>query len=132
MDRFYKKVVKSDNNGCWIWDATLVHGYGQYWNGKKLVYAHRHSYEDVYGKIDDGMQIDHLCCNRACVNPNHLEQVTPYTNNLRSSSPPSVNARKISCKRGHVFSLDNTYTPPKRQERHCRTCKALQHKGVLV
>lgn len=85
--RFLSKVEKTDS--CWNWKAYIAPGgYGKFGvtiapNTKKIMYAHRFSYELFNGKIEDGKVIDHLCRNRQCVNPEHLEQVDTYTNNIR-------------------------------------------------
>lgn len=85
--RFLSKIKKTDS--CWEWTA-YIHpgGYGRFGvtiapKSKKIVYAHRFSYELFNGDIPEGKVIDHLCRNRSCVNPEHLELVDTYTNNIR-------------------------------------------------
>lgn len=73
--RFWAKVSKAD--ACWEWTASKLKGHGRY-NG---VYAHRFSYELAKGPIPEGLQIDHMCHNRGCVNPDHLRAVTSKQNN---------------------------------------------------
>lgn len=77
--------VVDAQTGCWIWQRTLIHGYGQVRRGKTHL-AHRYIYEQLVGPIPDGMHLDHLCRTPACVNPAHLEPVTPVENARRSSS----------------------------------------------
>lgn len=77
--RFWHKVDKSGD--CWLWTAVKHRkGYGQFGNGQKIVQAHRFSYELANGPIPDGMQVDHRCHNRACVNPAHLRLATNKQN----------------------------------------------------
>jgi len=79
-DRFWAKVDLAAEGGCWAWTARTSNGYGKYAmrvRGKVTDYrAHRLAYQALVGPIPEGFQIDHLCRNRACVNPNHLEIVT--------------------------------------------------------
>lgn len=121
MDRFWAKVEKTD--GCWWWRGALTgHGYGSFRVGKKMPGAHRVAWELLRGPIPKGQQIDHLCRNRACVNPDHMEVVSPAINYLRGHGVGALNARKTRCKRGHEFTAANTITDPG-GGRHCRTCR---------
>lgn len=96
-------------------------GYGRVAKGSRRPSAHRAAYELLVGQIPEGMELDHLCRNPSCVNPGHLEPVTPRENTLRSDNPAALNARKTHCKQGHEFTDENTYrTPGGRRE--CRTC----------
>lgn len=110
---------------CWTWKgAKAGSGYGQIWdwelNHRLLV--HRVSYEHNVGPIPDGLTIDHLCRNRLCVNPWHLEAVSIGVNVLRSPiAPAAVNARKTHCKHGHEFTPENTL-PHSPSGRKCKTC----------
>lgn len=124
--RFQAKVLVLAT-GCWAWQGTRINGaYGQFWDGKRQVYAHRWAYEQFVGPIPDGHQVDHLCRVPPCVNPAHLEAVTPQINTLRSSGPPALNAVKTHCDNGHEFDSGNTvYT---RHGRKCRTCRNEIHR----
>jgi hypothetical protein len=114
---------------CWIWQgAPTANGYGRFSEraelGKILTqYAHRLIYEILVGPISEGLHIDHLCRNRMCVNPAHLEPVTCRENILRGISPIAQQARQTHCKRGHEFTAENTRVSA-RGSRTCITCKA--------
>lgn len=122
--RFIFSFVVTER-GCWEWIAgKATGGYGCIKLGRKQYVAHRLMYEAMRGPIK--YTIDHLCRNRACVNPQHMEDVTNKVNILRGESIPAKNARKTHCKRGHEFTEANTYR--ERKGRQCRTCRALWHK----
>ena len=120
-EAFAARVVK-DPSGCWLWTgATGPKGYGTIGIGdRRTQRVHRFSYERAKGPIPKGLQLDHLCRVRNCVNPDHLEPVTNRENAIRG-----VEARPCAthCKRGHRFTPCNTYTHPKRGTRHCRACQ---------
>lgn len=110
--------------GCWFWtDALSKTGYGEFYADGRRQLAHRWSYEFFIGPIPDGLHIDHLCRNRSCVNPFHMEPVTNRVNVLRGIGITALNARKTHCKWGHEFTPDNTYNPPT-GGRKCRRCIA--------
>lgn len=107
---------------CWWWTATLsTGGYGQFWDGSRLIQAHRWSYEFFIGPILDGLQLDHLCRVRNCVNPSHLEPVTQKENLARGESPSARGARKTHCPHGHEYAGYNLHISP-RGGRLCRAC----------
>lgn len=118
-DRFWAKVIATDS--CWYWTGATTNGYGSFqWRGNASP-AHRFAYELLVGPIPDGLQLDHLCRMRACVNPAHLEPVTQRENLLRGNGWSGRHARQMSCKHGHPFTAENIYSPP-RGGRQCRMC----------
>jgi hypothetical protein len=93
--------------------------------------AHRVSYEIYKGAIPDGMQVDHLCRVRSCVNPDHLEAVPQATNLERGEGFVGQNVRKTHCPRGHQY--DSTYTRPSgKTERICTTCRRERHQRKVA
>lgn len=126
MNRFWSKV---DTFGdCWEWTASkYVDGYGQFRHDGRPQRAHRVAYELVIGPIPEGLVIDHLCRNKGCVNPAHLEAVTPGENTRRGEAAARLRALRAAqthCKRGHEFTQENTYIHPKNGARDCRTCRS--------
>lgn len=88
---------------------------------RRMVFAHRFTYETFIGPLVDGFTIDHLCRNTSCCNPDHLEQVSVQENIKRGTQGESQ-ANKTHCIRGHEFTPENTYRPPNKNERICRKC----------
>ena len=119
-ERFWSKVDRSGE--CWVWTAKRRRdGYGHFRAGVRTVYAHRWAYEALVGQIPDGLTLDHICRNRACVNPKHLEPVTHRENILRGISPPAVQARRTHCPKGHPYSGENLRIRSNGY-RQCRIC----------
>lgn len=116
--------IKISQNGCWEWQGCKNHkGYGYIRiNGRKgkNVSTHRTVYEYYFGKIPIGLYTDHLCRNRPCCNPTHLEAVTPKENALRGFGQGALNLKKTHCPKNHPYSDDNTRITYGR--RRCRIC----------
>jgi hypothetical protein len=112
---FWTKVDKAD--GCWLWTGHTVSGYGRFKMRNKVHAAHRFAYEHIVGPIPDGLQIDHVCRVRNCVNPDHLEPVTQAENIKRGYF-----ATKPHCPQGHPYAGDNLYVRPSDNARICRAC----------
>lgn len=124
-ERFWAKVSVSES-GCWNWSPiSRADGYGAYYTGnRRMSLAHRVAYAAIRGEIPAGLQIDHLCRNRSCVNPDHLEPVSHRENIIRGVSPSAVNGSKDHCKRGHALTPENVHEYHRRGgvTRVCRAC----------
>jgi hypothetical protein len=117
-DRFWSKVDAGD---CWQWtDSLATNGYGAFRTPSGSVRAHRWAYEHLVGPIPDGLQLDHLCRNRGCVNPDHLEPVTLGENVRRGAAGAHLRAR-THCPQGHEYTPENTYVRAGNRRR-CREC----------
>jgi hypothetical protein len=125
IDRLHVRIDVAPA-GCWLWTAGLTNapdggGYGKfYWDGKTWL-AHRAAWVMYRGAIPAGMTIDHLCRVRRCVNPAHLRLATMRQNILAGGGVCAENARKITCKRGHAYTPENTGRQP--HGRFCRICR---------
>lgn len=117
---FWSQVEVGD---CWEWmGLRQPEGYGRTSRLGVPVYAHRFSWTVLVGEIPAGMQLDHLCRNRLCVNPDHLEPVTCRVNVLRGVGPSAQAARRTHCPQGHPYNDANTYWRPDGKSRQCRAC----------
>jgi hypothetical protein len=116
-------MLRSEWHGpCVVYTGSSMRGYRQVREGARKTLVHRLMWEWLVGPIPDGMTLDHLCRNKACWWPDHLEPVSHRVNVLRGNAPMALHARKTHCHKGHEFDEENTYISP-RGHRVCRTCK---------
>ena len=130
ISKFWSKAEIRSAGECWPWRGCISSkGYGRFaLPGGRLVRVHRLAWQLTNGDIPTGKVTDHLCRNRSCVNPQHIEIVTNKENVLRGVGIAAENAKKTHCKNGHSFTPENTITRVRsdrsgRVERDCRICK---------
>jgi HNH endonuclease len=123
-DRFWARVDAS--GPCWTWTGgRTANGYGRFGiTASNQELAHRFAWIILVGPIPEGLQLDHLCRVRLCVNPDHLEPVTPQENWLRSHTPVGRVSPLGECRRGHPFDEENTYLY--KGVRSCKTCRKVR------
>lgn len=145
-DRFWAKVDRNASppahapqlGPCWIWNGATAGsrgGYGSFGVGsvrdgsRRMAYAHRLTYEAFVGQVPEGRELDHVCRNRRCVNPRHLEPITHSENILRGAGPAVTKARhaaRTGCVNGHAFDAENTRYVRRPdgsvRSRQCRAC----------
>lgn len=143
VDRVLERVTPGWG-GCVLWTGPTTNGYGRVMDRGKNTGAYRAVYEAMIGEIPAGMDLDHVChtesadceggddcIHRRCVNPWHMEPVTPSENARRSLSPMAKNGRKTHCPSGHEYSEDNTYWAPSGQ-RCCKECRREHRRAAYV
>jgi hypothetical protein len=124
QERFSERYIIDPKTGCWNWTGSINgKGYGYLSVDNRTMQAYKLAYEWKYGKIPRGLELDHLCRNSACVNPDHLEVVTRRINQLRGNTIGARNAQKTHCPYGHPYSNENTYIKPD-GSRACKKCKS--------
>lgn len=123
LDRFHEKYIVTSES-CWEWTgARNRDGYGWFLLDGRAIGAHVASWRLIRGDTPEGMELDHICRNRACVNPDHLDPVPHIENVRRGNTADVMNGTRDRCKRGHLFS-EHMYISPK-GFRTCRECKRL-------
>jgi hypothetical protein len=119
LQRFWSRVKIVDD--CWEWQGGIkCDGYGSFYWEKKQYPSHRVAYEIMVGDVPQGLELDHLCKNRKCCNPEHLEAVTHKQNLLRGDTIVAINSKKTHCPQGHPYFGENLLI--KQGSRHCRKC----------
>lgn len=126
-ERIEQKIIPEPNSGCWLWTAGLrdnSEGYGAVRYAMKTWRSHKLVYTLLREKVPEGLTLDHNCRNRICCNPDHLTPRTWKDNILRGEGVAAKNKVKTHCKRGHEFTIENTYTGPPNgyQIRSCQSC----------
>lgn len=127
FEEYFWSLVESDESGCWAWFGSFTsYGYGRVRKDRKEKVAHRVAYELLVGPIPEGLVLDHLCNNRWCVNPDHLEPVTQHENIIRGEGLAAKNRLKTHCPNGHRYDTRNTWIRYDRESgrpfRQCRKC----------
>ena len=133
--RFLSKVQKKGSH--WLWTAYVEKtGYGLFWNGKRMEWAHRVSYQLFVGKIPKGRDIHHTCEIRHCVNPSHLVALTRKQHaNGHPNNITTANLKKTRCKHGHKFTPENTrlvFRDGRYIGRDCRACNRARYHNKKV
>ena len=137
-ERFLSALYTISGSECILWKGcTTKAGYGKLQENNKEIYVHRYSYELFVEKIPEGLVIDHICRNKACVNPSHLRVVTNRENVVfNSESAAALNLLKSHCKNGHEFTPKNTImmppeTPTHIPSRRCKECARTRNREYL-
>jgi hypothetical protein len=142
--RFLNLVDTQTDSGCWEWlGSRLPTGYGRFRDGGRLWPSHRWIYVDRYGPIDEELHVHHLCRNRGCVRPDHLEAMTKRENDafrLHTWTPLQHESSRLRfelrthCPHGHPYDEDNTYWQRRKdgsKVRVCRACKRIKGRDFM-
>jgi hypothetical protein len=128
LDQLFAKAIPVPHSGCWVWLGHVGNdGYARV-SLKRSHYssAHRLAYMLAKGPIPEGLNLDHLCRVRCCINPDHLEPVTDRVNILRGQGHAAVNAKKTHCPLGHSYDPGNTFLNHGGRQRECLICRREQ------
>lgn len=128
IDLIWDRVDKNGPGGCWQWTGYLHGGYGRYGRGPGTRLAHRIIYEHLVGPVPKGLDLDHLCRNRGCVNPEHLEPVTHRENVMRGEGIAAQGARQTHCINGHEYTPENTDYQKNGTARRCKECHRIANR----
>jgi hypothetical protein len=119
-ERFWEKLT-INARGCWEM-GKKPNAYSIFWFEGTTHGAHRLAWQRLVGPIDDGLHMDHVCRNKPCCNPNHLEPVTPAVNSQRGFTPVEGIAKRTHCSNGHELTPENEIDS-RVPYRHCKTCR---------
>lgn len=128
MPRIMARVDQDHDTGCWlVRNPSKRDGYARIIYQGRHWLAHRAVYTEIVGPIPQHLELDHHCENRNCVNPLHVEPVSPQVNTARGNSWAGINQRKTHCIRGHEFTPENTRVGPRSMgrpgfQRWCKEC----------
>lgn len=127
--RFAAGIQINTETWCWEWTGKLIwNGYGVFRAHGIVRVVHRYTYERFIGPIPEGLVLDHLCRNRKCCNPWHVEPCTRGENVLRGETITAKNRDKTHCKRGHEFTPENTYIYKTKSEGGSERCCVACHR----
>lgn len=128
--RLEEKYIPEPNSGCWLWTgATNGFGYGRLFSNGRNRYAHRVSFEIAHGPIADDMQLDHLCRNTFCINPDHLEPVTNQEN-VKRGLMSALRPARVFCPKGHPQNQFGYIDS--RGARQCLVCLSIRQKAYYL
>lgn len=128
LARIEARTVVDPETGCHVWQGSTTKGYGTLSVDNKTWRAHRLAYVLAHGAVPEGMVLDHLCRNRACCNPAHIEAVTNRENLLRGEGTLASWYWSTECKQGHPRTPENTYTTADGR-RSCKLCEGTRKRG---
>lgn len=129
--RFWQKAQRGSPDECWEWTASGSKDYGTFYDHGRSRQAHRVAWELTNGPVPDDLPLDHLCRNKRCVNPGHLEPVSQKTNLHRGNGWAGRHVRATHCPQGHPYNAANTYRKQRRTHvsRECRQCDRDRHRA---
>jgi len=129
IQNFVQKIEIDPLTFCWNWIGHIIRkGYGYFHFNNKDGLAHRFAYKYWKGEIPTGLELDHLCNNKKCVNPSHLEVVTHVENMRRAIIPKGIyskEGKKTHCPQGHEYNEKNTFY--RKSGRHCKICTKIHN-----